>query len=86
MTTPPPNTAWVASLVRYPIKGFTGQRLLSATLRPEQGLAFDRTLAISNGIRATDPDGGWTPCEAFVRLTKNIDLPRYRMAFAATPS
>jgi ferredoxin-NADP reductase/uncharacterized protein YcbX len=68
-------------IVRYPIKGFSGQALTLADLAVGQGLPFDRHLALTNGQQAIAPDGGWTPCGAFVRLTKNSDLPRFAITF-----
>lgn len=64
-------------LVRYPVKGFTGQDLPAATVRPGGGLPHDRGWAVANGTRPIAAGGGWSECQAFVRLTKNTDLPRY---------
>jgi len=36
-------------------------------------------LAVTNGTASLKPAGAWTQCKAFVRLTKNTDLPRYRL-------
>lgn len=66
-------------VVRYPVKGFSGQDLASALVRPGGGLPHDRVLAVANGTRTVETDGGWTACQAFVRLTKNADLPAYRV-------
>lgn len=75
----------LAHLVRYPIKGFSGQELDAATLRPGSGLPYDRVLAITNGTVLVDPDGGWTTSRAFVRLLKNTDLPRYGLRLDNAP-
>jgi ferredoxin-NADP reductase/uncharacterized protein YcbX len=75
--------AFLQDIMRYPIKGFSGESLSFANLKVDQGLPFDRHLAFTNGQKEIAPDGGWTPCGAFVRLTKNTDLPRFRIAFNA---
>jgi len=75
------SMARLASIHRYPVKGFGAQDLLAADLRPGQGIPFDRCLAITNGERAITGGGEWTPCQAFVRLTKNPNLPGYGLAF-----
>lgn len=64
-------------VVRYPVKGFSGQDLASASVRSGGGLPHDRVLAVANGTRTIEPGGGWTACQAFVRLTTYTDLPRY---------
>jgi len=53
--------ARLASIHRYPVKGFGAQDLLAADLRPGQGIPFDRCLAITNGERAITGGGEWTP-------------------------
>lgn len=75
------SLARLASIYRYPVKGFGAQDLPEADLRPGQGIPFDRCLAIANGERAMSGEGEWTPCQAFVRLTKNPGLPGYGLEF-----
>jgi hypothetical protein len=75
------SPARLASIHRYPIKGFASQALARADLRPGQGIPFDRCLAIANGQRPVAPGEAWTPCQAFVRLTRNPDLPSYGLRF-----
>jgi hypothetical protein len=74
-------SAVLRDIIRYPIKGFSGQTKPEARLVNGAGLPFDRHLAFTNGQKVIAPDGGWTPCGAFVRLTKNADLPRFGIAF-----
>lgn len=71
----------LASIHRYPVKGFGAQLLLAADLVPGQGIPFDRCFAITNGERTVPPDAAWVPCQAFVRLTRNTDLPGYALHF-----
>jgi ferredoxin-NADP reductase/uncharacterized protein YcbX len=73
--------AVLQEIIRYPIKGFSGQTMPEAHLVNGAGLPFDRHLAFTNGREEIVPDGGWTPCGAFVRLTKNSDLPRFNITF-----
>jgi ferredoxin-NADP reductase/uncharacterized protein YcbX len=77
-------SAFLQDIIRYPIKGFSGQRMPEAQVAKGEGLPFDRHLAFPNGQYYLTPDGGWTPCGAFVRLTKKSDLPRFGVAFDET--
>ncbi len=77
--------ARLARLVRYPVKGFGGQDLDTAVLQPGRGLPHDRALAVTNGTTEVEPGGAWTACQAFVRLTRNTDLPRYRLQSPDAP-
>ncbi len=79
-------SARLASIWRYPIKGFGAQELESADLKPGQGIPFDRCLAILNHTNANNEHGvpngtDWMPCQNFVRLTKNPNLPSFTMRF-----
>jgi ferredoxin-NADP reductase/uncharacterized protein YcbX len=73
--------SFLLGIYRYPLKGFQAQRLNQAQLLPKKGLAFDRRFAITNAQLATMPDGDWTACQAFVRLTKNKSLALFDLAF-----
>jgi ferredoxin-NADP reductase/uncharacterized protein YcbX len=69
--------ATLKSITRYPVKGWPGQDMPRASLQIGCGIEYDRFFGISNGssnIGAT----GWTPCQAFVRMTKNLQLPLFR--------
>jgi ferredoxin-NADP reductase/uncharacterized protein YcbX len=70
----------VTNIVFYPVKGWSGLALNSAQLTPGRGLPFDRFLAVSNGSHAVAPTG-WTACQAFVRMTKNPQLPLFKVLF-----
>ena len=71
----------LASIHRYPLKGFGAQALLEAKLEVGRGLAFDRAWAITNAEHVLAQLGAWTPCQAFVRLTKNTQLPLFDVQF-----
>jgi hypothetical protein len=45
-----------------------------------KGIAFDRFLGVANG-HANIADEGWSPCQGFVRMTKNEGLPLFRIDF-----
>jgi ferredoxin-NADP reductase/uncharacterized protein YcbX len=70
----------VKSIVHYPVKGWPGLAMQQADLRPGYGLPFDRFLALSNGLRDVSASE-WTPCQAFVRMTKNHQLPLFGVSF-----
>ncbi len=77
-------SSFLSNIYRYPLKGFEAQALDQVALEPHQGIAFDRSFAITNAQLALTPDGGWTACQAFVRLTKNVSLPLFKVAFDAS--
>lgn len=72
--------ARIASLYRYPIKGFAGQKLAAATLSPGRGLPFDRFLGIANGSLPIS-ESDWTIYNAFVRLALNPQLLGFDLGF-----
>ena len=59
----------VASLHRYPVKSLPGEGLARASLSVARGVSGDRAWALANGHAPIAPDGDWTPCAAFERLT-----------------
>lgn len=75
----------LAALYTYPVKGFAPMQLQSAELRCGLGLPHDRRYAISNGQQAIAAHGAWTACPAFVRLTRNRELPRFHLTFEGDP-
>lgn len=61
--------ASVASLYRYPLKGFTPQRLEQVSLLAGEALPFDRAYAIENGSRDFDEtDPQFFPKVKFLQL------------------
>ncbi len=74
--------ARIARIVRYPIKGFAGQELTEAELVTGGGIRHDRSIAVRNGFEKLPQEMlRWERCGNFVRLTKNLDLLRYNVAF-----
>lgn len=71
----------ITHLYRYPIKGFPPQALAEVQLDTHAGIPFDRRFAITNGQLDVAPNGAWTACQAFVRLTKNSSLPLFEIHF-----
>lgn len=67
------------SIYRYPIKGFPGERLSQATLRPNEGIEGDRAMAISSGVTTVNRQGAWSPCQAFQRMTIRPDLTTFKV-------
>jgi ferredoxin-NADP reductase/uncharacterized protein YcbX len=72
--------ARLAAIHRYPVKGFGAQAMRKAELVVGRGLPHDRFLAIDNG-HSVVPSQGWAPCQSFVRLTQNGNLPLYDLRF-----
>ena len=70
----------LSAIYRYPIKGFGGQPLPETEFIAGKGIAFDRFLGVANG-HANIADEGWSPCQGFVRMTKNEGLPLFRIDF-----
>lgn len=75
-------SATVVRLLRYPVKGFNGQPVAEAVLARGRGLPGDRRFAVTNGEGPVPADGRWTPCQGFMRLTRNPDLPLFGLDFA----
>lgn len=74
--------ATLERICRYPVKGFTGQDLDSATLAPGRGLPYDRHLAIVSGNRPESPAiGGWVPSRTFIQNTVFDDLLTFHCRF-----
>lgn len=65
----------IASLYRYPVKGFSPEALDSADLRPFHRFEGDRVYAIENGPSGFDPDApSYLPKAKFLCLMKNARL------------
>lgn len=72
--------ARLTEIARYPVKGFQGHALSTVTLTPGRGLPMDRVCGLLNGEVAATVEDGWIPSLAFLRLMRNAELARYRVA------
>ena len=66
-------------IMRYPIKGFSGEEIIQTSLNKHHGIAHDRRWAIRNGSIPQDSTHNWQPCQSFVRMTQHEDLPLYNV-------
>jgi uncharacterized protein YcbX len=67
----------LSSIMRYPLKGFSGENLSKVELKEGCGLPKDRGWAIHNGAVDLAPKGDWSQCQDFVRMTRDDKLPLY---------
>ena len=75
----------VASLCRYPIKGFTPESLASARLDAGGFFPADRLFAVEDGPSGFDPKApAWVTKQKFTVLAKIADVAKVRTAFDAT--
>jgi uncharacterized protein YcbX len=69
------QTAEIAGLYRYPVKGLTAEQLARVPLRTGQTLPADRRYAIENGPSGFDPGAPqWMPKTQFLMLMRNERL------------
>ncbi|HCP82059.1 MAG TPA: hypothetical protein DIT67_10880 [Octadecabacter sp.] len=61
--------AQLASIVRYPVKSFSGASLDTVELIKGRGLPLDRMWAFISSGQSAPEDGLWVPCSTFERLT-----------------
>ena len=72
---PMTDPARIVSLYRYPVKGLSGERLKSVSLKPDQTFPSDRAFAIENGPSSFDPAApSWQPKIKFLCLMRNAKL------------
>ncbi len=71
------STGTLINIIRYPIKGFSGEHLATAELSQGKGLPGDRRWAIRNGSVTDKQKKDWEPCSAFVRMTQHEELPTF---------
>ncbi|RII08643.1 Flavohemoprotein [Streptomyces sp. YIM 130001] len=67
-------SARVERLVRYPVKGMSGQDVADAEIRPGSGIPYDRVLALADGLHGMPQGGQWAATETFARLTTHSGL------------
>lgn len=69
------QTAEIAGLYRYPVKGLSPESLPRAPLRAGQTLPADRRYAVENGPSGFDPEAPqWMPKTQFLMLMRNERL------------
>jgi uncharacterized protein len=76
------TSATIASLYRYPVKGLSPERLMSAALEADGHFPGDRMFAIENGPSGFDPAAAeHLPKMKFLMLMKQERLARLRTSF-----
>ena len=79
------QTAKIAAIHRYPVKGLTPEPLARTELSVRQTVRFDRMYAIENGPSGFDPAApGYLPKLRFLMLMRNAHLAELRTAFDET--
>jgi uncharacterized protein YcbX len=69
---PPVQSAEIAGIYRYPVKGLTPEQLARAALKVGQTLLADRRYAIENGASGFDPaEPKWLPKPHFLMLQRD---------------
>lgn len=69
------DPARVVLLYRYPVKGLSGEKLKSVSLRQDATFPADRAFAIENGPSGFDPEApAWQPKIKFLCLMRNAKL------------
>lgn len=63
---------------RFPVKGFSGQRLDATQLEPGHGIAHDRRFAITNGSAT---NGEWMPARSFFINAVNDGMQKFDLQF-----
>lgn len=72
----------VGQIVRYPIKGLTGESLCEAFLQVGRGLPLDRRYALAHGSRTTGgPTIHWVEKNAFLMLARHARLAQLQTSF-----
>ena len=69
----------LAEIHRFPIKGFSGQRLESTLLEVGHGIPQDRRFAITNG---TTTNGEWMPARSFFINSVNDGMQKFDLEFS----
>ncbi len=74
--------AQIDAIYRYPVKGFTPERLPQVTLSPRASLPLDRAYAVENGPSHFDPQKPqYFPKVRFLELMRNARLAALRTSF-----
>ena len=76
------HSGHIASLWRHPVKGFTPERLETATLAAGGYFPCDRLYAVEDGPSGFDPAApAWVPKQKFTVLAKIAEVARARTAY-----
>ncbi|MEJ1160389.1 MOSC domain-containing protein [Prosthecomicrobium sp. N25] len=74
--------ARIAAIYRYPVKGFSPERLPAADLEPGRTIAWDRAFAIENGPSGFDPAApAYFPKIRFLMLMRNAEVAKLKTRF-----
>ena len=72
----------ISAIYRYPLKGFSAERLTNVNLVPGQEIPFDRAFAIENGPSGFNPaDPAALPKIRFLMLMRNEKIARFNSRF-----
>ncbi len=69
----------IEDLYRYPIKGFPAEVMKYVELTVGEGIPGDRAIALGTGMLEVPPDGDWTACQAFQRMSIRPDLTVFQL-------
>ncbi len=75
----------VASLFRFPVKGFPAEELTAARVVKDRGIRGDRVAAFTNGSLDI-PDDTWHSYSAFTVLKNDTDLQRWQVSVSLAES
>ena len=74
--------AVISGLYRYPVKGFSPEKLTTVDLQPGSTMPFDRAYAIENGPSGFDPAApAYFPKNRFLMLMRNERIARLKSSF-----
>lgn len=74
--------AVISGLYRYPVKGFSPEKLTAIDLLPGSTMPFDRAYAIENGPSGFDPAApAYFPKNRFLMLMRNERIARLKSSF-----
>ena len=73
------QSSTISAIYRYPLKGFSAERLTSVNLSPGREIPFDRAFAIENGPSGFNPaDPAALPKIRFLMLMRNEKIARFK--------
>ena len=76
------QSSTISAIYRYPLKGFSAERLTSVNLVPDREIPFDRAFAVENGPSGFDPaEPAALPKIRFLMLMRNEKIARFDSRF-----